>query len=206
MLVLCPLPRPAHPFDLRIPDDPQSRFQNLVSVGKIKDDITPIPLWKCVLVKSHAFGTREFHCYPIIFEEDLVISRGGLLGLVQESRTIARFRIFCTSSFEFQRTERWHQEDISIIRHPGPAQMRVTEAIDHIIRYVIPGAAIPTRQPCIRAQLNHAKRKAGSRISMAMPASADKGIDEFGKRHFRLRNARKEPHNKRKKGQSQKFL
>jgi hypothetical protein len=156
---------------------------------EVKDNMTLISLRKSIFVKSYALRAGEFYTYPIILKKNLVVSRRGLLCLVQKSRTVARPWIISTSSPEFQRANCRYQKDISIIGHSSSAQMGVTKAIDHIVGYVVPGTAIPTRQPRIRAQLHHTKRESGARIGMTMPTGADKRIDKLGQRFLILRHA-----------------
>ena len=56
---------------------------------EVKNNVALISLWKSVLVKSHTLRAGELHADPIVLKIDLVVSRRGLLCLVQKSRTIA---------------------------------------------------------------------------------------------------------------------
>src|SRR5262245_23370272 len=72
---------------------------------------------------------------------------------------------------------RRQQQDVSVIRNARATEVSVTEAVDHRIGIMITGATVPTREPCIRTELDHAERhrRAGKRV--AMSACTDEGID-----------------------------
>ena len=69
------------------------------------------------------------------------------------------------------------QQDVAVIRNAGAAEMRVRETVNFRIRVVITGATIPTSEPSIWTELDHAERNDRAWERVAMSAGADEGID-----------------------------
>ncbi len=72
-------------------------------------------------------------------------------------------------------------QHITQIRHPGPAEVRVAEAVDHTIAVVVAAAAVPIHVAigaCVRAELDQTIRHAGTREGVAVAAGADEGVHE----------------------------
>src|SRR5262245_55104240 len=74
-------------------------------------------------------------------------------------------------------TDCWQQQNVAVIRNACAAEMRMTEAVNHRIGIVIPGATIPTREPRIRTELDHSERHDCARKRVAMSARANERID-----------------------------
>ena len=72
-----------------------------------------------------------------------------------------------------------HQEEVEHVGGTSSTEMRVAEAHDRTVGVVISGAPVPAVVVGIRAQLHHSKRYCGSRIRMAVAASADRDLHMF---------------------------
>ena len=55
--------------------------------------------------------------------------------------------------------------------------MCVTKSVDDVVGIVVTGAAVPSRQPRIGTELDHAERHGRAGKGVTVPARADKWID-----------------------------
>jgi len=77
-------------------------------------------------------------------------------------------------------SDRRYQEDVAVIGNACAAEMCVAEAVNLRIGVVIARAAVPTCEPRVRAELDHAVRHDRARERVTMPARADERIDVAG--------------------------
>src|ERR1051325_2710145 len=93
-----------------------------------------------------------------------------------EARRVTFISPAILQSVQEDLTGRRHQKDVAVIGDPRAAQMCVTEAVDYGVGVVITRAAVPTRESCIRTELDHAERHNRAWKRVAVPGGADEWI------------------------------
>ena len=79
---------------------------------------------------AHPLGGGELDFDAVVVQHDLVIAGRRFLGRVAEARTVALVGMIGTAGVEFQRPGGRHQQDVTQVRMPCSAEVRVAEAYD----------------------------------------------------------------------------
>ncbi len=136
---------------------------------KVEHHVGRVSAGKSVAVHADASSGSEFDKNISIVKSNGVIARRSSFILVLKASGFATG--WKTVIYK------WQQEDVAVIGDAGAAEMRMAETVDFRIRVVITGATIPTCEPCIRAELDHAERNDRAGECVAVTGSADEGID-----------------------------
>ena len=144
----------------------------LVTVLQIDNPRQRVRLVQRVPVDAHPWGRGQFGQHAVVVQMHGIVPRVSALG-----RLLKRTLVLVAPGVALSVLGARHHQDVAVIADAGALQVGVAEAVDEAVGVVVPSATVPSFQPGVWTQLDHAKRGGGPGIGVAMSSSANRRVD-----------------------------